>query len=162
MRSQVSARTGQRLLRMWLTADTLGRVSSADDMIYQSSRTFEVWAWGVGHRGLLLRTLWNQDQPSRIEVWFKPAHAVRLPALLGGLEITQAHADPRADVEDLLGRGLEPWERIFTVRTDGGVGWVVASGVHGREARREPHEPSMFDGWGAKPDERTLFSITTS
>jgi hypothetical protein len=30
---------------MWLTADTLARVSSAGDVSYHSSRTFEVWTW---------------------------------------------------------------------------------------------------------------------
>jgi hypothetical protein len=96
-----------------------------------------------------------------VEVWFKPAYAVCLPALLRGLEITR-DPNPEADnVTSTLGRSLESWEALFTVRGsgDGGTGWVVAGGVHGRHGRREPHEPQMFDGEGIKPDEHELFSI---
>lgn len=131
---------------------------NSDAAIYRSSRRFEVWTWGVGHRGLPLRTLWSQEDQHRVEVWFKPAYAVRMPALLEGMEITKADADVPDDVLTLLGRNLEAWEALFTVRTEGGTGWVVAGGVHGREARRKPDEPSMFDGWPAKADERDLFS----
>ena len=37
--------------------------------IFFSQRRFEVVTWGVGHRGLLLRTLHIDHEP-RIDIWF--------------------------------------------------------------------------------------------
>jgi hypothetical protein len=42
-----------------------------------SERLFEVVRWGVGHDGLLLRSLPTDQVQPRIEVLFKPAYAAR-------------------------------------------------------------------------------------
>lgn len=128
------------------------------ELIYESRRRFEVSVWGVGHRGLILRSNPASDATSRIEVWFKPAYAVSLPSWLDGVHISRVGTPPTQTIE-VLGRPVESGEDIFIVRSGQVAGWVVAGGVHGREDDHEFHEPTMFDGWEARPDVRELFSF---
>lgn len=131
------------------------------EVIYESTRRFEVVTWGVGHRGLVLRTIPEARQHSRIEVWFKPAEAVCLQPWLEGIQITRGAADMSA-CRKAIGRPIEPGEELFSVRSGEGVGWVLAGGVHGREDDRDANAPPIFDGWGLKPGERSLFSVTVN
>ena len=133
-------------------------MESNADLIYESPRKFEVWGWGVGHRGLLLRSNPTPGATSRIEVWFKPAYAASLPSWLEGIQIGRTSDPPPEQAIEVLGRSVENWEDVFIVRSRQGVGWVVAGGVHGREDDHEYHEPTMFDGWEPRADVRTLFS----
>jgi hypothetical protein len=65
------------------------------ELIFESHRRFEVSGWGVGHRGLLLRSNPTDEERSRIEVWFKPSDAVCLPSNLDTLQISRpAHRPP--------------------------------------------------------------------
>jgi hypothetical protein len=130
------------------------------NVIYETDRRFEVWDWGVGHRGLMLRSNPRDGEPSRIEVWFKPAHAVAMPSLLRGLQISRAVGSPPAECVRIIGRPFEAWEELFVVRSGEGTGWVLAGGVHGREDNHEFHEPTMFGGRPPRPDVRELFSTT--
>jgi hypothetical protein len=132
-------------------------MSSRPEIIYESARRFEVWTWGPGHRGLILRSNPAGGQRRRIEVWFKPGYAVCLQSALQGIQIIRAEANAPIDGA-LLGRPIELWEELFTVRSGESVGWVLAGGVHGREDDQDHHAPSMFDGSGLKPSERSLFS----
>ncbi len=129
-----------------------------DDTIYESTRRFEVWTWGVGHRGLLLRSNPAAGAPTRIELWFKPAYAVSLPSWLDDIQISRTSDSARKRATEVLGRTLADYEDLFVVRSRQGFGWVVAGGVHGREDDNEYDAPTMFDGWEAGPDVRTLFS----
>jgi hypothetical protein len=131
------------------------------NVIYETARRFEAWDWSVGHRGLMLRSNPGDGAPSRIEVWFKPAHAVALPSLLHGLQISRAIGGSPAECVRILGRPFEAWEHLFMVRSSDGTGWVLAGGVHGREDDHEFHEPTMFGGRQARPDVRELFSTSS-
>jgi len=55
--------------------------------LFISDRKFEVWHWGVGHDGLLLRSNPSNDGDARIEVLFKPAYAIGLPSHFTGLVV---------------------------------------------------------------------------
>jgi hypothetical protein len=140
-------------------------VKVTGDVIYESARRFEVWDFGVGHRGLLLRSNPTKDDPERIELWFKPAHAVCLQSWQeDGIRIERSSrsVDISADVGTVLGRSAKFDELLFTVRSGESFGWVLAGGVHGRADEREFHEPRVFDGTGPKPGVRDLFSITAT
>lgn len=127
--------------------------------IFFSERRFEVVTWGVGHKGLLLRTLEDRDQP-RIEVWFKPAYAACLSSVLDGVHITDPRdAESRGEVERQIGRELNHWEHIYAVVTPSARGWVVAGSVSGRQDHRRNDEPTMFDGWEPRDGVEVLFSV---
>lgn len=135
------------------------------EAIYASARRFEVWDYGVGHRGLLLRSNPTDDDRERIEVWFKPAYAVCLRSWLDdGIQIERSSqsVDVSSDVHSVLGRAVEFHELLFTVRGGRSVGWVLAGSVHGRADERACDEPRIFDGTGPKPGVRDLFSITST
>jgi hypothetical protein len=137
-------------------------VKVAGEVIYESARRFEVWDFGVGHRGLLLRSNPTSDELERIEVWFKPAYAVCLQSRLEDgirIERSTASVDLSSDVDAVLGRSAGLDELLFTVRSGKSIGWVLAGSVHGRADEREFDEPRIFNGTGPKPGVRDLFSI---
>jgi hypothetical protein len=133
-------------------------VGNRPGIIYESPRRFEVQAWGTGHCGLVLRSNPEGGQRSRIEVWFKPAYAVCLPSVLLGMQIASGAAN-ELTIRTVLGKPIEPWEELFTVRSGESTGWVLAGGLHGREDYRDSEATSMFDGEDPKPGECSLFSI---
>lgn len=139
-------------------------MNSHPETVYACDRRFEVVTWGVGHRGLVLRSIPEVRHHSRIEVWFKPAYAVCLEPWLEGIQITRGAADASA-CRKLIGRPIEAWEELFSVRSGDGLGWVLAGGVHGREHSRsmeevpQPTFDHMWD-WGSKPGIRQLFSVS--
>jgi hypothetical protein len=154
-----------RQLRAFLRGARLSLVNVAGRVIYASARRFEVWDYGVGHRGLLLRSNPTDEARERIEVWFKPAYAVCLQSWLEeGIQIESAarSVDLSSDVGTVLGRSAKFHELLFTVRSGESVGWVLAGSVHGRADQRASHEPRIFDGTGPKPGVRDLFSITAT
>jgi hypothetical protein len=130
------------------------------ELVYESLRRFEVWDWGPGHRGLLLRSHPTEETPSRIEIWFKPGYAVCLPSYFEAIQVTRGGSALPDDAVNLLGRPAEDWEEFFIVDTSQGTGWVLAGGVHGREDDRAFHEPAMFDGKAPGRGVRSLFSVT--
>jgi hypothetical protein len=136
-------------------------VNNPPEIIYESDRRFEVVTYGVGHRGLVLRTIPEPGQHSRIEVWFKPASAVCLEPWLEGIQITRGAADTSA-CRKVIGRPIRAGEELFSVRSGEGLGWVLAGSVHGREDHQDAYAPPLFDGWGLKPGERDLFSVTAN
>jgi hypothetical protein len=126
-------------------------VKVTGDVIYSSTRRFEVWDYGVGHRGLLLRSSPTGDESERIELWFKPAYAVCLQSWLENgvrIERSSRSVDLSSDVGVVLGRSADFHELLFTVHGGKSVGWVLAGSVHGRADERQSHEPPMFDGTG--------------
>lgn len=131
--------------------------------IYSSDRRFEVWRWGVGHTGLLLRSNPPSDGQPRIEVLFKPAHAVCLPTLLEGLVIDQPHAEALpGDAFAAVGRGLREWEHFYTVTSHSVSGWVIGGSVSGRQDQENYSAPTMFDGWAPGEQIIPLFEVNAS
>lgn len=128
--------------------------------IFFSDRSFEIVNWGAGHEGLLLRSMrGDQDQP-RIEIWFKPAHAVCLSSTLDGLHLTEPHApERRSRVERQLGRKLNDWEHLYEVVTRSAPGWVVAGSVSGRQDDGDYDAPAMFDGWEPREGVEEFFRV---
>jgi hypothetical protein len=140
-------------------------VKVSGEVIYASTRRFEVWDFGVGHRGLLLRSNPTDDESGRIEVWFKPAHAVCLQSSLeDGIRIERSSrsVDLSSDMGAVLGRSARFDEHLFRIHSGESVGWVLAGSVHGRADERASHEPRIFDGAEPKPGVRDLFSITAT
>lgn len=126
--------------------------------IYASQRMFEVWRWGVGHAGLLLRGNPAEGFPTRIEIIFKPAYAVCLPSVLRTLLIQDKPEDVLlATAQVALGRPLTDWEHLYKVDSGDAHGWVVGGTVAGREDDQGYEAPTMFDGWAPRAGVRTLF-----
>ncbi|MFE3796496.1 hypothetical protein [Nocardia tengchongensis] len=131
--------------------------------VFASSRTFEVWQWGPGHTGLLLRSWGGSADEARIEVLFKPADFVCLPNRLPGVDIAMVtDGDVYAAVPRVLGRDLKQWENLFVVTSGKVSGWVVGGSVNGRCGPESgSHEP-IFDGWEAREPVRNLFTTNTA
>lgn len=141
--------------------------------LFTSERKFEVWRWGVGHSGLLLRSNPKTNPSrdiSRIEVRFNPAHAVSLPSFFTGLAIDDdGPMSARESAETLLGRSLRPWENVYSISVgiaeelvgevamELPVGWVVGGSVSGRQDHQRWDSPTMFDGYSPGPGVETLF-----
>jgi len=127
--------------------------------IFFSERSFEVVTLGVGHRGLLLRSVHIDNEP-RVEIWFKPVEALCLSTLLDGVHITTPRDPDRLpEAEKHMRRKLRDHERLYAVVTQTRRGWVVGGSVSGRQDQRGVGAPTMFDGWEAREGVEELFSV---
>ena len=86
------------------------------------------------------------------------AYPVCLKPSLVGIQIARGPADPSAR-QEVIGRRINVWEELFSVRSGEGLGWVLAGSVHGREDHQDRAAPPIFDGRGLKPGERDLLSV---
>ncbi len=75
--------------------------------LLQSTRRFELWSARVGHRQLLLRSIKNGDDGTRIDVLFKPVSALKLRTSLNGLTVREATGEERATIALDVGRWQE-------------------------------------------------------
>ena len=135
-----------------------------DSLIYESPRVFEVWRWGPGHSGLLLRSNPTDLAPTRIEVWFKPADAACLPSSFTGLHIAPATAALHRQVRETLGRDLQTRDTLYAVQAGQTQGWVLGGSVNGAEDDRSSYEPAIFRYMPTEPKlpRRDLFSTYTA
>lgn len=128
-------------------------------MLYSSGRRFEIWHWGVGHSGLLLRSNPTAEHGRRLEVLFKPAYAACLPAWLDGITIHEADdAATAAWQAQTHGLALADHENLFLVSSGSVRGWVVGGSASGREDEGDYDTPSSFDGWQPGPDVTEVFT----
>lgn len=131
--------------------------------IFASARTFEVWRWGVGHTGLLLRSWGGSEGNPRIEILFKPADFVCVPNRLTGINIAMVtDGDVHATVPRVLGRNLKQWENLFVVTSEEASGWVVGGSANGRSGPESESREPMFDGWAAGEPITDLFTTNTA
>jgi len=139
--------------------DALVRGYRPEVILYESPRRFEVCGWGVGHRGLLLRSNRSEHFPSRIEVLFKPAYTVCLASsLANGLTIREAGAESPGPWQAFVHSDQIPGCRLYEVRSGDDVGWGLGGSVNGRQDEGDFDDPTMFTGWEAAPGVTDLFS----
>ncbi|TCJ96751.1 hypothetical protein DFR71_2784 [Nocardia alba] len=130
--------------------------------VFASSRTFEVWRWGPGHTGLLLRS-WVDNEEPRIEVLFKPADFVCLPSRLTGVDIAMVtDGDVWTTAQRVVGRDLKQCENLFVVTSEEMSGWVVGGSANGRTGPESGSREPMFDGWEARDPIRDIFTTNTT
>lgn len=128
----------------------------------------EVVTWSPGHGGLLLRTRPGEplapDQPfERVEICFKPADVIFLPAHLDGITVDEVEPHEEVSITLLLKRDLHPWENAYVISTNSGpVGWVVGGSVNGRADWQPFDAPTMFDGRSAPSGVTELFAHNCS
>ncbi len=113
------------------------------DPIFESARPFRVWLYTVGHRTLLLRSPATAEQPTRIDVLFKPTGFMALRTTLDGLCIIEAPADDPGVPAEVVGAATEE-TRIFALRSGDAVGWVVAGICAVHEDEGTDSDPSAF------------------
>jgi hypothetical protein len=122
--------------------------------VFTSERRFEVWDWRVGHRGLVLRANPTDDDAERVEVIFKPAYEVCLPALLHGLVVFAVDSTRSPNGS----RVLNDWEYVYVLESQDFKGWVIGGTVAGRSDRGSCDDPPLFDGRSPRPGVTELFT----
>ena len=103
------------------------------ELLYSSERKFQVWAYTVSHRQLLLRSVKSATDQTRINLLFKNVRALNLISTLQGIRIEasdQASDKTRYEIESLN----------FS-------GFVLASAFAHRTDDQEYGAPSPFAGF---------------
>jgi hypothetical protein len=112
------------------------------------SRRFQVWAYTVGHRQLLLRSTKAGKHGTRIDVLFKNVTRIDLPTQLESLRVNEAGAQVRAAVLQALRADGTPTkvedQQVFEVSGSGVTGIVVAGYVGFVEDEGEYDDPSVL------------------
>lgn len=92
-------------------------------------RRFQLWAYTVSHRQLLLRSNKSEGGERRCEILFKNVVRLDLPTLLDGVEVEVA-AGPDVPPSVLEVGADDGSERtVYRVRARGFLGYVVAGAV---------------------------------
>lgn len=107
-------------------------------------RRFQLWAYGVSHAQMLLRSNKSDDAPTRIDVLFKGVAAFELPTAFQGLAIAEASWDEASGLGVQLGLGSATGRKLFAIRGQKFCGYVAASAVFWHEDSGAYHGPSYF------------------
>ena len=107
---------------------------------------FQMWAYTVGHKRLLLRRTKGHGFATQVDILFKPVLSVHLPATLEGIEIRRVQLQELAAPPQLGTRSLSDEYGINRVRGVNVDGHVVASVVAAEESERDYYEPNLLMG----------------
>lgn len=141
-----------------LTADWLSTkdrfVPGAE--LFRSDRAFTVWAYTISHSQLLLRTRTTAVGGSRlprIDIVFKPVHAMKIRVEYDGLVIrcaTEIEAE-RSKADDT---GTVDDARCLILETGGCHDYVITYAVGWHEDMETDRDPSKLAGFppGTDPD----------
>lgn len=112
--------------------------------MFESGRYFQLWHAGVGHRTLLLRATKTKEDPTRIDLMFKPVFGMELVAELHGIRVSEARAEYHqtvlAELTDDDSRAATA--KTFTIESGAFRGYVVAGVFLASESDRAYNEPS--------------------
>ena len=114
------------------------------EVLFEWDRPFSVWGYSGSHSRLLLRSVKQESPGSRIDVLFKPVHALFLNRLaLGSLLVRVATVEV---AEEILRRApsRHPQDVLELVGPDGVPNHVVCLGVAYCVDDGDDWEPSVF------------------
>lgn len=119
-------------------------MTMSDAPIRFPGRRFQVWAYTVGHRQLLLRSNKSEGQSHRCEVLFKNVARLDLPTSIEDLEVeVEGDAIPGANARQLGAH--ETWDRtVYLIKGKNCLGYVVASSIAYTADEGEYDSPSSL------------------
>ena len=110
-------------------------------------RSFAIWAYCVGHRQLLLRSVCSEQCPTRVDVYFHNVRWMSLPSSFDCLSIKDVGFDQAlsfgAKLDEQMSLGSQAYAFIF----DATIGVVVASHLAWHEDEGSYSDPSPLDLW---------------
>lgn len=112
--------------------------------IVKFDRRFQMWEYSVGHSQLLLRSVKDQKNPTRVDVYFKGVAALNMPTLFHGLQVSEVGEDQWRSLKVDFGALDLIEQKFFKVTGDGWQGWVVAYVVSSHEDDGEYYTESKF------------------
>jgi hypothetical protein len=90
-------------------------------------RQFQLWAYAVGMRRLLLRSNQTESNPTRIDVLFQGVRAINLPTSVNGLRISEAREEEQRRISGQTGLLADDDNRFYVVSGQSFSGYVIAS-----------------------------------
>ena len=117
-------------------------------LVDRPERIFQLWAFSVGMKRMLLRSTKNATFPTRIDVYFQGVDVLQIPTLLDGLVVTDADHELAERIERETGI-LPDDRRFFAVETAGRIGYIVAAVMVSEEDEGEYFDPSKL--WPEMP-----------
>lgn len=98
--------------------------------LFESTRHFQAWRYGVSHGQLLLRSVPTKSDPRRIEVLFKNVRVLKMSMEADGLMIRDPYHEELLRIRQEVGDALSGvGVRAFIVGSSKFQGYVIASSV---------------------------------
>ncbi len=118
-------------------------------LIDRPDRHFQVWAYSVSMRRLLLRSTKSvssdrENFTTRIDVYFQNVKAMNLPTSMDGLVITHAERGAAVRISDETRLLPDDSTKFFDIECSRRKGFVVASLAVETEDEGEYNEPNRF------------------
>ncbi len=112
--------------------------------IERDDRVFQMWAYSVSMRRLLLRSNKNDTFDTRVDVLFQNVKAISLPTTMEGLTVATAGDAGVAEIANKTGILPDDDKSFFELRTHGVRGYIIAGVVVEDEDHGEYFEPSRL------------------
>jgi hypothetical protein len=115
-----------------------------DRLVDRSERVFQVWAYTVGMRRLLLRSTKTETFSTRIDVLFQNVKALMLATSIEGLVVGPAGEALSERITADTSLLPDDGTHFYRVEMSAGSGYVVAGVVVEDEDSGEYFEPSKY------------------
>jgi hypothetical protein len=109
---------------------------------FSSPRSFQVWLFTVTHRTLLLRSVKDTNNATRIDILFKQVRHLYIPSQFNGLDVVEGEF---LGVPENLRASLKVGEKIYRMTSPAFDGWIVATTCAWHEDNGDYGDDSYFD-----------------
>jgi hypothetical protein len=113
------------------------------NVLFRSSRHFQIWQYRVSHRQLLIRSVLEGDDPSRIEVLFRNVAAIKIATAFDGLVIREPSPEELSAIRQQAGPSVTV-DRAFVIEALDLFGYIVASNFSTAEDNGDYKTPSSL------------------
>jgi len=115
-------------------------------LLLSHNRRFQLWHYTVSHRQLLLRSVKDAENPTRVDVLFKSVKSLQIPTLMNELHVREATTAEAAEIIPYL-HDLELYdEKVFLVWGTNFRGHVVSDLAISAEDSEDFDAPSPLVG----------------
>jgi len=107
-------------------------------------RKFQIVTYRCSHGQLLLRSAKSPNCPTRIDVLFKDVRAFELRTFLSGLSIAEGDSTQVRDRASKPLDAMEDGHKVYVLKSEDWVGYVVGGAVFWHEDQGEFAQPSVY------------------
>jgi len=112
-------------------------------IMFESGRKFQIWSYSVSHGSLLFRSVKNEKNNTRIDIFFKNVKFINSKTSIEGMVISEI--DDLGIMSNYSISNLFLGDRKFAIHSEKWKGLVVAGFFGWKEDDGEYFEKSYFD-----------------
>ena len=113
-------------------------------LLFESSRTFVIFSYGMSHGLLLLRSRKTEQAQTRLDILFQDVRAMEIRAWFEGVKIEEVGPEFLQPRSSNPAEMIEPGNKVYSLSGVGWSGFVVAGIMQLKEDEEEFLAPSAL------------------